>query len=70
MDINMIPMTTDTQSSFGMSADGHAFRPCAGAAVFGARTVDLTQGEVALEQAIATRKGWVRGTYAWSPPTV
>jgi len=69
MNISLIQQTTDIQSSIGMSGYHHTFVPCVDAARFAVRTVDLAQGEVALEPA-TTRKGWVRGTYAWSPPTV
>lgn len=70
MSINLIKMTTDLQSSFGMSGYRHAFAPCTSGAHFAVRTIDLVQGQVALEPATAARKSWVRGTYAWSPPTV
>jgi hypothetical protein len=70
MSINLIQQTTDLQSSIGMSGYRHAFRPCSNAAHFAVRTFDLSQGEVALKPATATRKGWVRGTYAWRPPSV
>jgi hypothetical protein len=70
MSINLIQQTTDIQSSIGMSGYRHAFGPCTSAAHFVVRTVDLAQGEVALKPATATRKGWVRGTSAWRPPTV
>jgi len=70
MSITLIQQTTDIQSSIGMSGYRHAFAPCTNAAYFGVRTVDLSQGEVALKPATATRKGWVRGTYAWRPPSV
>jgi hypothetical protein len=70
MNITLIQQTTDIQSSIGMSGYHHAFGTCANAARFAVRTVDLSQGEVALVPATATRKGWVRGTYAWRPPSV
>lgn len=70
MNMNLIPMTTDIQSHFGMSAYGHASFRATGAACFAPRTIDLTQGEVGLKPATVTRKGWVQGTYAWRPPTV
>jgi hypothetical protein len=70
MNINLIQQTTDIQSSIGMSGYRHAFAPCTNAAHFAVRTVDLSQGEVALKPATGTRKGWVRGTYAWRPPRV
>jgi hypothetical protein len=71
MSINLIQRTTGTQSSVGMPAYRHAFLPCSNvAARFAVRTIDLSQGEVALKPATDTRKGWVRGTYAWRPPTV
>jgi hypothetical protein len=70
VNITLIQQTTDIQSSFAMSGYRHAFRPCTNAAHFAVRTVDLTQGEVALKPATGTRKGWVRGTTAWRPPTV
>jgi hypothetical protein len=70
MNITLIQRTTDIQSSIGMSGYRHAFDPCMSVAPFAVRTVDLAQGEVALKPATATRKGWVRGTYAWRPPSV
>ena len=70
MSITLVQQTTDIQSSIGMSGHRHAFGTCANAARFAVRTIDLSQGEVALKPAIATRKGWVRGTYAWRPPSV
>lgn len=70
MNINRIQQATDTQSSIGMSGYHHSFVTCAIAPRFGVRTADLTQGEVALKPATGTRKGWVRGTYAWRPPSV
>ena len=70
MNINLIQQTTDIQSSIGMSGYRPAFAPCSSAAHFAVRNVDLAQGEVALTPATATRNGWVRGTYAWRPPTV
>jgi hypothetical protein len=69
VNINLIQQTTDIQSSIGMSGYRHAFGPCTSTARFVVRTVDLAQGEVALKPA-TTRKGWVRGTSAWRPPTV
>ena len=71
MNINLIPQTAGTQSSIGMSGHRYAFAPCTpAAAAFAVRTFDLAQGEVALKPATDTRQGWVRETYAWSPPTV
>ena len=70
MNINLIQETTELQSSIGMSGYHHAFTSRTDAAPFAARCIDLTQGEVALKPATATRKGWVRGTSAWSPPRV
>ena len=70
MSTNLIQKTTDIQSFIGMSGYRHAFAPCTSAAHLVVRTVDLAQGEVALEPATATRKGWVRETRAWSPPSV
>ncbi|GAB7004139.1 hypothetical protein JCM18899A_16110 [Nocardioides sp. AN3] len=70
MNINAIQQAADIQSSFAMSGYRHAFATCTTGAPFAVRTVDLAQGEVALKPATATRKGWVRGTYAWSPPSV
>jgi hypothetical protein len=70
MNMNLIPQTTAIQSSIGMSGYRHAFASCTNVAPFAVRTVDLALGQVALEPATATRQGWVRGTYAWSPPSV
>jgi hypothetical protein len=69
MNTILIPQTAGIQSSAGMSGYGHAFVPCATTS-FAVRTTDLARGEVALMPATLTRKGWVRGTSAWSPPTV
>jgi len=61
----MIKQTTDIQSSFGMSGYRHAFLPCSNAAAhFAVRTIDLSQGEVALKPATDTRKGWARDSYS------
>ena len=65
-----IRKTADIQSSIGMSGYRRAFGTCSNAAHLAVRTIDLFQGEVALKPATATRKGWVRGTYAWRPPSV
>jgi hypothetical protein len=70
MNTMLIQQTTDIQSSIGMSGYHHTFGTCVNSARFAARTIDLSQGEVALEPATAARKGWVRGTYAWRPPSV
>lgn len=70
MSITLIQQTTHMQSSIGMSGYRHTFGTCANTARIAVRTIDLSQGEVALVPAAAARKGWVRGTYAWRPPSV
>jgi hypothetical protein len=70
MSTTLIQQTTDIQSSIGMSGYRPASFPCTNAARFAVRTVDLAQGQVALKPATGTRKGWVRGTFAWRPPRV
>jgi hypothetical protein len=70
MNITPIRTTAGIQSSTGMSAFGHTFRACTGAATLRVRAFDLAQGDVAVKPAAAARQGWVQETSAWRPPIV